>query len=90
MTPLSPFFNKTATNTPHDPLQKSLSDLWSKIEKKQKRNQKFLDDKEKLFNEFQIKVLPVEQQQGMEMVNLIEFLIPFITSIRRRTPCSKI
>ena len=90
MTSLSPFFNNTAADTCHDPLQKSLSNLWSKIEKKQKRNQKFLDDKEKLFNEFQIKVLPVEQQQGMEMVNLVEFLIPFITSIRRRTPCSKI
>ena len=77
MTSLSPFFNNTAADTCHDPLQKSLSNLWSKIEKKQKRNQKFLDDKEKLFNEFQIKVLPVEQQQGMEMVNLVEFLIPF-------------
>jgi hypothetical protein len=77
MTSLSPFFNNTAVETTLDPLQKSLSDLWSKIEKKQKRNQKFLDDKEKLFNEFQIKVLPVEQQQGEEMVNLVEFLIPF-------------
>ncbi|MFT5923441.1 MAG: hypothetical protein ACI9LE_000421 [Paraglaciecola sp.] len=77
MTSLSPFFNNTAADTFDDPLQKSLSELWSKIEKKQKRNQKFLDDKEKLFDEFQIKVLPVEQQQGMEMVNLVEFLIPF-------------
>jgi hypothetical protein len=77
MTSLSPFFNNTAADTFNDPLQKSLSDLWSKIEKKQKRNQKFLDDKKNLFVEFQAKVLPFEQQQGMEMVNLVEFLIPF-------------
>jgi hypothetical protein len=77
MTSLSPLFNNTAADTFNDPLQKSLSDLWSKIEKKQKRNQKFLDDKENLFVEFQAKVLPFEQQQGMEMVNLVEFLIPF-------------
>ena len=76
MTSLSPLFNNTAADTFNDPLQKSLSDLWLKIEKKQKRNQKFLDDKEKLFVEFQAKVLPFEQQQGMEMVNLVEFLIP--------------
>lgn len=79
MTSLSPFYNNKTTNTEHDPLQKSLSELWAKIEKKQQRNQKFLADKEKLYTEFQTKVLPLEQQQGKEMANLVEFLIPFLT-----------
>lgn len=79
MTSLAPLFTNTASDTDNDPLQNALIDLWNKIEKKQKRNQKYLRDKENLFAEFQTKILPLEQQQGKRMAEMLEFLIPFLS-----------
>ena len=79
MTSLTKIFYNNTAESDIDPLQKSLINLWAKIEKKQKRNQKFLDDKDSLFAQFQTKILPLEQQQGRQRVSLVEFLIPFLT-----------
>ena len=79
MTSLTLSFNHAPSDTDNGQLQQSLIDLWTKIEKKQKRNQKYLHDKETLFAKFQTSILPLEQQQGKQMVELLEFLIPFLT-----------
>jgi hypothetical protein len=78
MTALRPLFNSTASDTHSDPLQQSLINIWSKIEKKQKRNQTFLDKKEKIFAEFKTKVLPLEHKNTKQAYDFIEFLISFI------------
>ncbi|WP_340680077.1 hypothetical protein [Paraglaciecola sp.] len=79
MTSLTPLFNSTTSDTHQDAMHQSLLNIWSKIEKKQKRNQKFLHNKEKTFAEFKVKVLPLEQQHAKQTADLIEFLISFIT-----------
>ncbi|MEP7705390.1 hypothetical protein [Paraglaciecola sp. 25GB23A] len=78
MTALKPLFNSTASDTHSDPLQQSLINIWSKIEKQQKRNQTFLDKKEKIFAEFKTKVLPLEHQNTRQAYEFIEFLISFV------------
>jgi hypothetical protein len=78
MTQLTPFFNGTTTNSSDNSEQRSLIDLWSKIEKKQKRNQNFSVKKETLFNQFKTTVLPLEQRNGQQVFDLVEFLVPFV------------
>ena len=78
MTSLTPAFKHTSSDGGKNQVQQSLIDLWAKIEKKLKRNQKYLQDKARLFAEFQATILPLEQQQGRQMIELLEFLIPFL------------
>lgn len=78
MTALKPLFNRTASDTHSDPLQQSLINIWSKIEKQQKRNQTFLDKKDKIFAKFKTKVLPLEHQKTRQTHDFIEFLISFV------------
>lgn len=79
MKSLTPVFKSSIHNSVTDPLQKAIMAMWAKIENKQNRNQKFLDDKNKLFVEFQTNILPLEQKQGKQQADLLEFLIPFIS-----------
>ena len=78
MTQLTPFLNGTPPHSTDNPEQKLLIDLWAKIEKKQKRNQSFSVKKEMLFNQFKTTVLPIEQQHGQQVFELVEFLVPFV------------
>jgi hypothetical protein len=78
MTALKPLFNSTASDAHSDPLQQSLINIWLKIEKKQKRNQTFLDKRDQLFTEFKTKILPLEHKNARQAYDFIVFLIGFV------------
>jgi|GEM_PF-1120108 len=78
MKQLAPFLSSAETNMSDNPNQKTLIDLWSKIEKRQKRNQSFVVKKEQLFEQFEEKVLPTEQAHGQQAFELVEFLVTFL------------
>jgi hypothetical protein len=78
MKQLAPFFSSAEPNMSDNSDQKTLIDLWSKIEKRQKRNQNFVVKKEQLFKQFEEMVLPSEQAHGQQTFELVEFLVTFL------------
>jgi hypothetical protein len=78
MKQLAPFFSSAEPNMSDSSNQKTLIDLWSKIEKRQKRNQNFVVKKERLFEQFEETVLPSEQAHGQQTFELVEFLVTFL------------
>lgn len=79
MKQLTPSFGSAEAKLPKNSEQKTLIDLWSKIEKRQKRNQTFVIKKEQLLKQFKETVLPTEQAHGQQAFELVEFLVTFLT-----------